>query len=190
MRRQSSLLHTNNSLRLRRPAEEDRRQPCGPMNIEIICVGKLKERYWQDAADEYIKRLCRFAKVTVTELAEERLRGNSPADEAAVIKAEGEAILAKLFPGQQSYVIALAVNGKRMPSEGLAEKIAGLALEGKSRIAFVIGGSLGLSEDVLRASDMRLSFSDFTFPHQLMRVILLEQVYRAFKINAGETYHK
>ena len=96
----------------------------------------------------------------------------------------------KLLPGQQSYVIALAVNGKRMPSEGLAEKIAGLALEGKSRIAFVIGGSLGLSEDVLKASDMRLSFSDFTFPHQLMRVILLEQVYRAFKINAGETYHK
>ena len=182
MRRQPSLLHINNSLRLRRPAEEDRRQPRGPMNIEIICVGKLKERYWQDAADEYIKRLGRFAKVTVTELAEERLRGNSPADEAAVIKAEGEAILAKLLPGQQSYVIALAVNGKRMPSEGLAEKIAGLALEGKSRIAF--------SEDVLKASDMRLSFSDFTFPHQLMRVILLEQVYRAFKINAGETYHK
>ena len=160
------------------------------MNIEIICVGKLKERYWQDAADEYIKRLGRFAKVTVTELPEERLRGTSAADEAAVIKAEGEEILAKLLPGPQSYIIALAVNGRRLTSEGLAEKIAGLALEGKSRVAFVIGGSLGLSGEVLKAADMQLSFSDFTFPHQLMRVILLEQVYRAFKINANETYHK
>ena len=160
------------------------------MNIEIICVGKLTERYWQDAADEYLKRLGRFAKVTVTELAEERLRGSSPADEAAVISAEGEAILTKLQPGPQSFIIALAVGGKRLSSEGLAEKIASLGLEGKSRAAFVIGGSLGLSEDVLKAADMQLSFSDFTFPHQLMRVILLEQVYRAFKINAGETYHK
>ena len=160
------------------------------MNIEIICVGKLKEKYWQDAADEYLKRLGRFAKITVTELAEERLRGSSPADEAAVMKAEGEAILGKLQPGPQSYVIALAVGGKRMSSEGLADKIAELGLEGKSRIAFVIGGSLGLSREVLDAADFKLSFSDFTFPHQLMRVILLEQVYRAFKINAGETYHK
>ena len=160
------------------------------MNLEIICIGKLKEKYWQDAADEYLKRLGRFAKVTVTELPEERLRGSSPADEAAVISAEGASILAKLAPGPQSFIIALAVGGKRLSSEGLAEKIASLTLEGKSRIAFVIGGSLGLSADVLKAADMQLSFSDFTFPHQLMRVILLEQVYRAFKINAGETYHK
>ena len=160
------------------------------MNIEIICVGKLKEKYWQDAADEYLKRLGRFAKLTVTELPEERLRGNSPADEAAVIKAEGEAILAKLQPGPQSFVIALAFNGSRLTSEGLAEKISALGLEGKSRVVFVIGGSLGLSAEVLKAADMRLSFSDFTFPHQLMRVILLEQIYRAFKINSGETYHK
>ena len=160
------------------------------MNIEIICVGKLKEKYWQDAADEYIKRLGRFARLSVTELPEERLRGSSPADEAAVIKAEGESILTKLQPGPQSFVIALAVNGKRLSSEGLAEKIAELGLEGKSRVAFVIGGSLGLSAEVLKAADMQLSFSDFTFPHQLMRVILLEQIYRAFKINAGETYHK
>ena len=160
------------------------------MNVEIICIGKLKEKYWHDAADEYMKRLGRFAKITVTELAEERLRGSSPADEAAVIKAEGEAILGRLQPGPQSCIIALAVNGKRMSSEGLAEKIAELGLEGKSRIAFVIGGSLGLSQDVLNAADLKLSFSDFTFPHQLMRVILLEQIYRAFKINAGETYHK
>ena len=160
------------------------------MNIEIICVGKLKEKYWQDAADEYLKRLGRFAKLAVTELPEERLRGSSPADEAAVIRAEGEAILGKLQPGPQSIIIALAVNGKRLTSEGLSEKIAQLGLEGKSRVVFVIGGSLGLSEDVLNAADLKLSFSDFTFPHQLMRVILLEQIYRAFKINAGETYHK
>ena len=160
------------------------------MNIEIICVGKLKEKYWQDAADEYLKRLGRFAKLTVTELPEERLRGSSPADEEAVIRAEGEAILGKLQPGPQSIIIALAVNGKRLTSEGLSEKIAQLGLEGKSRVVFVIGGSLGLSEDVLNAADLKLSFSDFTFPHQLMRVILLEQIYRAFKITAGETYHK
>ena len=160
------------------------------MNIEIICVGKLKENYWQDAADEYLKRLGRFAKITVTELPETRLKGTSAADEAAVIKAEGEAVLARLQPGPQSFIVALAVNGTRLCSEALADKIAGLALEGKSRLVFVIGGSLGLSEDALRAADLRLSFSDFTFPHQLMRLILLEQIYRAFKINAGETYHK
>ena len=160
------------------------------MTIEIICTGKLKEKYWQDAAAEYSKRLGRFCKLKITELPEVRLAGESAAEEAAVIKAEGEAVYAKLDAGPQSFIIALDVRGKSMSSEALAEKISALTVAGKSRIVFVIGGSLGLSEQVLRAADLRLSFSEMTFPHQLMRVILLEQIYRAFKINAGETYHK
>ena len=160
------------------------------MTIEIICVGKLKEKYWQEAAAEYIKRLSRFCSVKITELSEVRLTGSSAADEAAVVKAESEAIAAKLSPGQGTFTIALAVKGKPLSSEGLAEKMAALALEGKSRIVFVIGGSLGLTDELIKSCDMALSFSAMTFPHQLMRVVLLEQVYRAFKINAGESYHK
>ena len=160
------------------------------MTVEIICVGKLKEKYWQDAAAEYIKRLGRFCTLKITELPEARLNGNSKADEAAVINAESEAIAAKLSPGPGSFSVALAVKGKSLSSEGLAEKMADLALLGKSRIVFVIGGSLGLSEELIKSCDMSLSFSAMTFPHQLMRVVLLEQIYRAFKINAGESYHK
>ena len=160
------------------------------MTIEIICVGKLKEKYWQEAAAEYIKRLGRFCNVKITELPEVRLAGSSAADEAAVVSAESEAIAAKLSPGPGCFTIALAVKGKPLSSEQLAEKIAGLALDGRSRIVFVIGGSLGLTEELVRSCDMALSFSAMTFPHQLMRVVLLEQVYRAFKINAGESYHK
>ena len=161
------------------------------MNIEIICTGKLKERYWQDAAAEYSKRLSRFCKLTVTELPESRLPDKAgPAEEQQVIENESRAVLKKLESMPQSFVIALAVNGKSLSSEQLAEKIDELGLSGKSRVVFVIGGSLGLSEELLRACDMRLSFSAMTFPHQMMRVILLEQIYRAFKINAGESYHK
>ena len=161
------------------------------MNIEIICTGKLKERYWQDAAAEYSKRLSRFCKLTVTELPESRLPDKAgPAEEQQVIENESRAVLKKLESMPQSFVIALAVNGKPLSSEQLAEKIGELGLSGKSRVVFVIGGSLGLSEELLRACDMRLSFSAMTFPHQMMRVILLEQIYRAFKINAGESYHK
>ncbi|MBQ4233760.1 MAG: 23S rRNA (pseudouridine(1915)-N(3))-methyltransferase RlmH [Firmicutes bacterium] len=161
------------------------------MNIEIICTGKLKERYWQDAAAEYSKRLSRFCKLAVTELPESRLPDKAgPAEEQQVIENESRAVLKKLESMPQSFVIALAVNGKPLSSEQLAEKIGELGLSGKSRVVFVIGGSLGLSEELLRACDMRLSFSAMTFPHQMMRVILLEQIYRAFKINAGESYHK
>ena len=161
------------------------------MNIEIICTGKLKERYWQDAAAEYSKRLSRFCKLTITELPESRLPDKAgPAEEQQVIENESRAVLKKLESMPQSFVIALAVNGKSLSSEQLAEKIGELGLSGKSRVVFVIGGSLGLSEELLRACDMRLSFSAMTFPHQMMRVILLEQIYRAFKINAGESYHK
>ena len=162
------------------------------MTIEIICTGKLKEKYWQDAAAEYIKRLSRFCKPVITELPEVRLAGSSEADEKAVIETESRAVFSKLGRADraQTYVIALDVRGRELSSEALAEKISGLALEGKSHIVFVIGGSLGLSDELLNACDMRLSFSPMTFPHQLMRVVLLEQIYRAFKINAGETYHK
>ena len=161
------------------------------MNIEIICTGKLKERYWQDAAAEYSKRLSRFCKLTITELPESRLPDKAgPAEEQQVIENESRAVLKKLESMPQSFVIALAVNGKSLSSEQLAEKIGELGLSGRSRVVFVIGGSLGLSEELLRACDMRLSFSAMTFPHQMMRVILLEQIYRAFKINAGENYHK
>jgi len=160
------------------------------MTIEVICVGKLKEKYWRDAVEEYSKRLGRFCKLKITELPETRLTGDSPAEEAAVVKSESEAILAKLDPGPQSFTVALAIKGESLTSEALAEKIATLTVSGKSRIVFVIGGSLGMSKELLNACDMRLSFSAMTFPHQLMRVVLLEQIYRAFKINAKEAYHK
>ena len=149
------------------------------MNIQLICIGKLKEKYWQDACAEYLKRLTRFCKFTVTELAESK--SDSKDEESA-------AILERIPKG--AYIIALDVGGKRFSSEGLAGKISELALSGKSDVCFIIGGSNGFNDDVRRAADLRLSFSDFTFPHQLMRVILLEQVYRSFKINAGEKYHK
>ena len=174
------------------------------MTIEIICTGKLKEKFWQDAAAEYIKRLSRFCRLTVTELAEARLAGSSEADEKAVVDAESRAVLAKIGRGSdksgkdravqpdrsQTYVIALDVKGRALSSEALAARLSELTLSGKSHIIFVIGGSYGMSEELLSACDMRLSFSNMTFPHQLMRVILLEQIYRSFKINAGETYHK
>ena len=162
------------------------------MNIEIICVGKLKEKFWTDAIAEYSKRLGRFCKLTITELAEVRLADNAgPAEEAAVIKAESENILKKLESrGSGSYVIALDVLGRQKTSEELAKTLSDLALDGKSTVYFIIGGSLGLSPELLGKVDYRLSFSKMTFPHQLMRVVLLEQVYRAFKINNHEKYHK
>lgn len=162
------------------------------MNIDVICVGKLKEKYWTDAVAEYSKRLGRFCKLTITELAEVKLPDNAgPSEEAAVIKAESENIMKKLDGrGSGSYVVALDVLGKQKTSEELAGFISDLALDGKSTIYFIIGGSLGLSQELLGKVDHRLSFSKMTFPHQLMRVILLEQIYRAFKINNHEKYHK
>ena len=148
------------------------------MNISIVCIGKLKEKYWQDASAEYIKRLSRFCKLSVAELPESKSDSKEE---------ESSEILAKIPKG--SYVIALDIGGKRLSSESFANKISDLALEGKSDICFIIGGSNGFDDRVRNASDLRLSFSDFTFPHQLMRVVLLEQIYRAFKINAGEKYH-
>ncbi|MDR1954173.1 MAG: 23S rRNA (pseudouridine(1915)-N(3))-methyltransferase RlmH [Clostridiales Family XIII bacterium] len=159
------------------------------MNIEIICVGTLKEKYWRDAEAEYVKRLSKYGRIKIVQVRETPLPANpSPANENAVIAAESRALLSAV--GKQSYIVALDRGGKRFSSEDFARKFRSLANEGRSHIAFLIGGSLGLSDDVLGASDLRLSFSDMTFPHQLMRVILLEQTYRSHKILNNEAYHK
>lgn len=159
------------------------------MNITVLAVGKLKEKYWTDAVNEYSKRLSRYASLKIIELKESLLRSNpSPADEEAVKIAEGREILGKIK--KNDYVITLEIGGKSLSSEKLAEKINTLAIDGVSDIVFVIGGSLGLSQEVSRRSDFKLSFSAMTFPHQMMRVILLEQIYRSFKIIRHEAYHK
>lgn len=159
------------------------------MNITILTIGKLKEKYWRDAIAEYSKRLGRYCSLKITELKESPLPANpSPADEEAVKRAEGEDILSRIKPSD--YVITLEINGKGLSSTDLASKIDNLALDGKSDITFIIGGSLGLSKDVSKRSNFKLSFSAMTFPHQMMRVILLEQIYRSFKIIRHEAYHK
>ena len=159
------------------------------MNISVICIGKLKEKYWTEAVAESAKRLNKYCTLTINELKEERIPENaSPAEEAAAIEAEGRGILRQIK--KETYVIALAVQGKALTSEELSEKIKSLGLAGKSDLAFIIGGSLGLSDEVLARADYRLSFSRMTFPHQMMRVILLEQIYRSFKIMRNEPYHK
>lgn len=159
------------------------------MNINIIAVGKLKEKFWNDAVAEYVKRLSRFAKVTITEIADKKIPENaSLKEEELVLNAEGEKILEKIKEGQ--FVFALCVEGEQIDSVKFSEKLNTLAVSGKSDIVFVIGGSLGLSCEVKKRADFRLSFSKMTFPHQLMRVVLLEQTYRCFKIINNEAYHK
>lgn len=159
------------------------------MKIQAICIGKLKEKYWTDAVNEYSKRLSRFCDLEITELKESKLPDKaSEAQEQAVIEEEGKTILKHVKDG--SYVISLEILGKNLTSVELAEKMEELPLMGKSHVTFIIGGSLGLSKDVSKRADFKLSFSKMTFPHQMMRVILLEQVYRAFKINKNEAYHK
>lgn len=159
------------------------------MHITILAVGKLKEKYLKQGIDDYIRHLGPYAKVAVVEVPDEPAPETmSEAEIAAVKRAEGERLLGKL--ASDAYAIALAVDGKAMTSEAFAAKLDDLATYGKSKIAFIIGGSNGLSDEVLRRADFKLSFSSFTFPHQLMRLILLEQIYRAFKINWGEPYHK
>ncbi|GAB3053677.1 23S rRNA (pseudouridine(1915)-N(3))-methyltransferase RlmH [Virgibacillus ainsalahensis] len=159
------------------------------MKISIVSVGKLKEKYLKQGIQEYLKRLGAYAKVAITEVADEKAPENmSEAEMLEVKRKEGERILAQI--SQDTYVITLEINGKMLTSEQLAAKMDELATYGKSKIAFVIGGSLGISEDVQKRSDLSLSFSKMTFPHQLMRLILLEQVYRGFRIIRGEPYHK
>ncbi|SFC17475.1 23S rRNA (pseudouridine1915-N3)-methyltransferase [Bacillus sp. OV322] len=159
------------------------------MNISIVTVGKLKEKYLKQGIDEYLKRLSAYAKVEIIELPDEKAPETLSEVEMEQIKEkEGERILQKI--SIDAHVIALAIQGKMKSSEDLAETLDKLATYGKSKVAFVIGGSLGLSKEVLQRADESLSFSKMTFPHQLMRLILVEQIYRAFRINRGEPYHK
>ena len=159
------------------------------MQIDIICVGKVKEQYLRDAIAEYSKRLGRYCKLNILEVADEKTPEHASEGVERQIKAkEGERIAKHIKPG--AYVIALAIDGQQVTSEGFARKIDQLGIQGVSHIQFVIGGSIGMDDAILRQANYKLSFSKMTFPHQLMRVILLEQVYRAYKINAHAPYHK
>ena len=159
------------------------------MRINIVCVGKIKEKYLKLGIDEFKKRLSKYCKLEIIELEDEKAPENLSDKEMLMIKEkEGKKILSKIK--DNSYVIALAIDGKNLSSEELAETINKLGVRGISNITFVIGGSLGLSDEVLSRANYKLSFSKMTFPHQLMRLILLEQVYRAYRINNGEPYHK
>lgn len=159
------------------------------MQITIVAVGKLKEKYLKLGIEEYLKRLSAYARVTIVEVVDEKAPENLNEVEMLRVKEkEGERILANLKRDQ--HVVALAIDGDMWSSERLADKLDSWAIYGKSSVAFVIGGSLGLSNQVLKRADEKLSFSKMTFPHQLMRLILVEQVYRGFKIIKGEPYHK
>ncbi|WP_041847868.1 23S rRNA (pseudouridine(1915)-N(3))-methyltransferase RlmH [Caldibacillus thermoamylovorans] len=159
------------------------------MKISIITVGKLKEKYLKQGIDEYLKRLSAYAKVEIIEVADEKAPEHlSEAEMEEVKRKEGERILSHL--SEDTYIITLEISGRMLSSEQLAAKIDELSTYGKSKLAFIIGGSLGLSKEVQKQSDLALSFSKMTFPHQLMRLILLEQIYRAYRINRGEPYHK
>ena len=152
------------------------------MKLNIICVGKLKEKYLTEAGNEYLKRLQRFCDVRITEVSDEK------DDDPSAIETEGKRILDKIEP--KDYVICLAIEGKQYDSVEFSKKITDIFDSGRSTVDFIIGGSLGLSKSVKDRGDLLLSFSKMTFTHQMMRVILLEQVYRAFKIEKNETYHK
>ena len=159
------------------------------MKIKLICVGKLKEKYLDDGIKEYLKRISAYSDIEVIEVADERIPDNPSLAEETIVKSkEGRRILDKVK--QDDYMILLDVQGKELDSIQFAESIEDCMLHGKSTIDFVIGGSLGHGEDVLTRANQRISFSKMTFPHQLMRVILAEQIYRAFKIIRKETYHK
>lgn len=159
------------------------------MKITLVTVGKIKEKFYTDAIAEYSKRLSRYCKLDIVQMADEKTPDSaSEAVERQIREKEGERILSSIKDG--AYVIALAVNGEMLDSVELSEKINGLGIGGVSQIVFVIGGSLGLSDAVLRRADYKLSFSKMTFPHQLMRVVLLEQIYRSYRIISGEPYHK
>lgn len=153
------------------------------MQILVLSVGKLKEKYWREAEAEYIKRLQASASLSVEEVADE------PGEQAERVKvAEASRVLSKIR--ERDLVIALDARGKKFTSPAFAEQLSELQKSGAGRYVFVIGGSHGLSPDVLNRANLILSFSDFTFPHQLMRIILLEQLYRAFRIQSGAPYHK
>ncbi len=159
------------------------------MNITIISVGKLKEKYLKMGIEEYVKRLGGYAKVDLVEVPDEKAPEQlSDAEMEIVKRKEGERILAKINDGM--HVIALAIDGKMKSSEEMSQDLESLMTYGTSKVAFVIGGSLGLHEDVLRRADEKLSFGKMTLPHQLMKLVLVEQIYRSFRIMKGEPYHK
>lgn len=159
------------------------------MKITLITVGKIKEKYLKDAIDEYSKRLSKYCKLEIIEVADEKTPDHaSDIVEDAIRSKEAERILKHIR--EDAYVITLEINGKQLSSEELADKVDKLGVQGVSHITFIIGGSIGLGKEVLEKSDFALSFSKMTFPHQLMRVVLLEQVYRSYRIINGEPYHK
>ena len=159
------------------------------MRITLVTVGKIKEKYLEQAIAEYSKRLSRYCRLEIIQVADEKTpEGASSAVEEQIKEKEGERILSQIREG--AYVIALAIDGQMLDSVELSQKISKLGIDGVSHIVFVIGGSLGLSSRILKRADYKLSFSRMTFPHQLMRVILLEQIYRSYRIISGEPYHK
>ncbi|KMT21890.1 23S rRNA (pseudouridine(1915)-N(3))-methyltransferase RlmH [Clostridium cylindrosporum] len=159
------------------------------MNIKIITVGKIKEKFMRDAIDEYAKRLSRYCKLDIVELQDEKTPDNASEKEEDAIK-EKEGVKIRGHIKDSDYVIALDLKGKHLTSEEFSEKIETLGIEGKSSIVFIIGGSLGISAETLKRADYKMAFSKMTFPHQLFRIMLLEQIYRAFRIMKGEPYHK
>lgn len=159
------------------------------MKISILCVGRIKEKFYRDAVEEYIKRLSRYCKPEVLETADEMTPdGAGTALTEQIKKKEGDRLLSRIK--EEAFVVTLEIQGKKMSSEEFADVLKQAAVSGRSHIQFVIGGSLGLHESVSRRADLKLSFSDMTFPHQLMRVVLCEQIYRGYRIINGEPYHK
>lgn len=159
------------------------------MKIRILCVGKIKEKFMREALDEYSKRLSRYIKLEIDEVADEKTPDNaSEKEEIQIRDREGERLLKQIR--QEDYVIALAIDGKMYDSVAFSRKLDDLGMLGRGSVVFVIGGSLGLGEKVLERADETVSFSKMTFPHQLMRVILLEQIYRGYRILRNEPYHK
>lgn len=159
------------------------------MKITLITVGKIREKYLKDAVIEYEKRLRKYCRLEIVEVADEKTVENASETEEEMIRSkEAQRILKQIK--EDVYVITLEIKGKQLSSEELAEKVENLGIQGVSHILFIIGGSIGLGKEVLRRSDFALSFSKMTFPHQLMRVILLEQIYRSYRIIQGEPYHK
>lgn len=160
------------------------------IRVNIICIGKIKEKYFTEAINEYAKRLTAFCKFSVVELAEEKIRSNSPNQSQIdeVINAEGKKILQKI--GQSDYVAAMCIEGKMMSSEELSKTLDRISISGKSTVDFIIGGSYGLSSEVKQRANLKLSMSKMTFPHQMARMILSEQIYRAFEISTNGKYHK
>lgn len=159
------------------------------LKISIIAVGKIKEKYLKLGIEEFSKRLSKYCKLEIIEVSDEKAPESLSDKEIDIIKnKESERIMSHINPN--TYIIALAIDGAKFSSEKLADKIENISISGNSHICFVIGGSLGLSDSILSKSKLKLSFSDMTFPHQLMRLILLEQIYRCFRINNNEPYHK